>query len=329
MSGFDLLAGNTAALSVARSMAQSGRFAQSIVIEGPQGSGRRTLAGLIAQAALCTAPEGQKPCGQCTGCKKAQAGTHPDLTVLTASGAMRALPVASVRALRTDAYIRPNEAPHKVFAIFNAQSLTEQGQNALLKVIEEPPEYLLFLFTCFSRSQLLATVLSRSVVLTMGAVDPAQGLAVLHDRCPDRAEQELRQALSDAGGLIGPALERLDAQENRADSLAVEMARALTEHSELPLLKLCAQIERDRDLQRQTLESLLELLRDAYAMRAGCELEDSFRRETAQRLAGALTARQIKNQMEEVAGARSMIERNVNGPLLMCHLCARLRDPAE
>lgn len=121
------------------------------------GEDRRTLAGRLAAAWVCTGEA--PPCGQCTACRKAAQGIHPDIRRLDPDG--DGLKAQQVRDLRSDAYIRPNEAGHKVYILEHGELLNQTGQNILLKLIEEGPAYACFLFLSPNPELLLSTVRSR------------------------------------------------------------------------------------------------------------------------------------------------------------------------
>ena len=123
------------------------------------GENRRELAQTLAAAWVCTGDK--PPCGQCSGCRKAAAGIHPDIIRADPDG--DGLKAEAVRALRSDAYIRPNEAPKKVYVLEHAELLNATGQNILLKLIEEGPEYACFLFLSPNPELLLETIRSRCV----------------------------------------------------------------------------------------------------------------------------------------------------------------------
>ncbi len=141
------------------------RFPHAVLLEGGPGSGTDRLAADLARAAVCLSP-GEKPCGVCSGCVKAAAGSHPDIFTVDGDADTRAFPVDTIRQIRSDAYVRPNEAPRRVFVLLGVQNMSEISQNALLKVLEEPPRNVFFVLTAVSAAALLPTVRSRVQVFS-------------------------------------------------------------------------------------------------------------------------------------------------------------------
>ena len=147
-------------------------LSHAYIISGPAGSGRHTLARLLAAAMLCTA-QGERPCGQCAPCLKVAKGIHPDLSVVTGLEEGKPITVDQVRALRADAYIRPNEGERKVYLLERADRMNSSAQNAMLKLLEEGPRYAAFLLVADNPGGLLETVRSRceELALTLGGGD--------------------------------------------------------------------------------------------------------------------------------------------------------------
>lgn len=125
------------------------------------GENRRQLADQLAAAWVCTGEA--PPCGHCAGCRKAAQGIHPDIVRADPEG--EGLKAEAVRALRSDAYILPNEAPRKVYLLAHGELLNPTGQNILLKLIEEGPSYACFLFLSPNPELLLPTIRSRCETL--------------------------------------------------------------------------------------------------------------------------------------------------------------------
>lgn len=264
-----------------------GRFPHAVLLEGAPGSGTDVLSGILAQAAVCLSP-GERPCGRCSGCLKARAGSHPDIATLDGDENPRAFPVDAVRAVRAGAYVRPNEAPRKVYRLLGVQNMSEISQNALLKILEEPPDNVLFILTAVSAAALLPTVRSRVQVFSLGG--------------PSGSAGDLRQAAA--------------------------VARAVAAPAEADLLFLTAPLIRDRDLLRGTLKGLSLIFRDAAALRAGAGSCLSGERETAALLAGKLTRKSLMRLPETTERMERALERNANAALLVTALCAALREAA-
>lgn len=120
----------------------------------------------FAAAALECEGEGTRPCGQCPACRKVLADIHPDV-ITVQDEQHKNIAVDVVRAVRSDAHIRPNEGRRKVYLFPDCGVLTEQDQNVLLKVVEEGPPYAAFLFCAQSAAQMLPTLRSRCVELKL------------------------------------------------------------------------------------------------------------------------------------------------------------------
>ena len=268
-------------------------LSHAYILSGPAGSGKRTLAGLLSAALVCTGG-GEVPCMTCPGCKKALGGIHPD--VVWAGGEGDELNVARVRAIRNDAYIKPNEAPRKVYVLENAQDMNDSSQNALLKLLEEGPAYAAFLLLAENAAALLPTVRSRCQALTLSPVTVQEAEAYLSARFPDRSPAEAAAAAARCEGILGRAVVQLEGKS--ADSRALEGAAALLERlcgrDELAILEFCAGLERDkwdRETMGALLDELLLLVRDALVCSAGALHEsDPKRRALAQRGAQTLSS---------------------------------------
>lgn len=321
-------AGNDAAKAQLSSCLDGGNLPHAILIEGPVGSGRRTLARQLAAAALCIQP-GQRPCTQCPACHKVLTDQHPDVQILGGTGEARSFHIDTVRRLREDAYILPNEAPRRVFLLCDVQTMTEQAQNSLLKILEEPPAHVLLLLTCERRSQLLDTVLSRVFTVTLGGVPVDQAAEVLQRHLPDTPLEDLRRAAALWGGVIGQALKGLqDGSYQDLLSLVPRLAQGIVARDELTLLKATAPLEKNKEAVSGVLSGLHLLFRDALAVRFGQAVFLGTDAQTAETLARSLSKSQLLALLavtEELQTARLY---NMNHTLFLTLLCARLRRAA-
>ena len=181
-------------------------FAHALLIEGAAGSGKRTLAKYAAARILCRG-QGERPCFKCPACRKIAAGSHPDL-IWTDGNEEKIYSIDKLRDMRTDAFIAPNESEHKVYVLTEAQNIPPQNQNALLKILEEPPEHVCFILTSTSRGALLPTILSRLTVLPMPELTPNEREQVLGQICP-KVDTAQRSQAAIAFETVGQAKDAL------------------------------------------------------------------------------------------------------------------------
>lgn len=315
--------GNAALMRQLALQQQSGHIPHAVLIEGAQGSGRRTLARWLAAAAVCGG-EGERPCGVCPACRKA---VHPDITQLGGDGG--SISVDAVRDVRQQVFVLPNEAPVRVMILADAQTMTVQAQNALLKILEEPPAHARFILTCENRTQMLETIRSRCVVLTMQPVDWADAAPLLRERLPGRSDEELHRALELFGGFLGQVIAGVgDGTFARALELTPQFAQALIAPDELTLLTLTGKLEKDKELTVGVLTGLRLVLRDALAVSVGQTAMISTAPEAARALAGRLTGARLMALLRQTEELLQAQQRNMNNTLFLARMSACLRQAA-
>ena len=296
---------------------QKGAVSHCYLISGPAGSGKKTLARLLSAAMECTAPS--VPCLRCIACRKAMAGQHPD--VIPVDDPEKAfVPINLIRGMAADAAIRPNEGQKKIYLIPRAHKMQAPAQNALLKIIEEPPSYGVFLLLAENPDLLLPTVRSRSVELALSPLSDALLWEELHKRFPDAADAACTAAISRSGGWLGQAIA---AMENGALSPQTQdFAAAFANRDPLALLRLCISMEKWK---RGELEPELlrwrEFVSDALATRLG--------RKTAspevQKAAFSRSPAELLNAEETLQLALDYLKANVNSAHVCGLLSAKLR----
>ena len=145
---------------------KNGRLPHGVVLESTQPQLLQQYIKKLSKWAVCK--ESNKPCDACSQCKKVETDNHPDIYTAQLAGKTEVVNVDEIRKICNDAYIKPNEAKTKVYIIPNADKMQIQAQNAFLKVLEEPPQNILFILCCTSAQQLLLTIRSRVTVYKLG-----------------------------------------------------------------------------------------------------------------------------------------------------------------
>ena len=300
------LAGNPR-LKEQLSQREEGRgLSHAYIISGPVGSGRHTLARLLAGAMVCAKESGKRPCGTCPACKKVFSSIHPDVVTLSGAGEGKPISVDQIRALRSDAHIRPNEGERKVYLLEGADQMNPAAQNAMLKLLEEGPKYAAFLLLCENAGGMLQTVRSRCEELALSPVPVKECVSWLGRRYPDKTGKELQDAALECQGILGRAVERLEGGGESAHArreLAQRLAAAMEKGSELELFEAAMALD------KQSREELPRLL-------------DELEEELVGRMAAARDRRRLLRGVELVRRLREAARLNANPGQLAGWLCA-------
>lgn len=224
-----------------------GRLSHAYIISGPEKEKKHALADFLIQAYVCSSESG-RPCGICSNCRKAKGNIHPDIIRVSLLEDKRNILVDQVRRLRTEAYIRPNEANRKVFVIEDAQTMNENAQNALLKVLEDGPQYLSFLLLTENAQQLLPTIRSRCEILS---------LSTHSDEGFFPEDEELQKTAAELARLL------LDGEERALVELTTALeVKKMDKNSLLPLFDLVENTLREQLQDRpREVASLIDHLR--------------------------------------------------------------------
>lgn len=314
--------GNESVKEGLRAAFAAGRFPHAVIFQGERGCGKKTLAGLAAQALVCR-DKPRAPCGQCPSCLRALAGSHPDIRRLRGGGASGSLSVEAVRDMLGDAYRMPEEADYNIYIVDFGPRTLPAAQNALLKLIEEPPEGAVFLMLCPSAEAVLPTIRSRSQIFTLRPPPMEDAARWLKERRPEAADRAEELAAL-CGGNIGRMLEELEGgRAGQAFAIAVEMAGAMLSPGGHRLLAAAAPLQKDRALFREALERLSLIFRDACAMRTGGRELLSGAGPAVERLC-ALPMRRLVRLPDLAEECREKLDRNANPALLLTWFCARL-----
>ncbi len=306
--GFETLLGNRRLKENLTAALRQGKTSHFYLISGAVGSGRHTLARLLAAALQCEDP--LAPCGHCAACRKVLSGHHPDLITVEDPEHKR-IAVKLVRSVRDDMFIRPNEGRRKIYLF--AQELGPEGQNALLKILEEPPSYGVYILLTDNAEKLLPTVRSRCVELKLLPLENALVRAELRRRFPEYDDAACAAAADRSGGFLGQAIALLSG--NAARSAQTEaFARAFAQRDALLLTCTLTPMEKwKRDQLIPELEQWKQLLSEAQLCRAGMPAATGEARQIAAACSGAA----LYTALENISTAIDCARQNVS-PAAVC-----------
>ena len=262
--GFEALLGNDRLKETLAASLNKGHISHFYLISGPKGAGKHTLAKLLASAILCQGT--RKPCGVCGPCRKLEGGNHPDF-ITVVDPEHKNVAVKIVRQIREDVFIKPNESAHKIYLF--PQELGIEGQNALLKILEEPPAHGVFILLIDNPEKMLTTVRSRCTELKLQALPEKILHRQLRMEFPEQSEEDIASAMERSGGFLGQAKEIL-AEGGTLPPQTEQFIRAFSARDSLGLTQTLVPLEKwKRDELITLMESWLELTEQALACRTG------------------------------------------------------------
>lgn len=313
------LIGQEDACALMRSLLR--RTPNGILISGPIGSGRRTLALGFAEALMCAGADGTVADGD-NAARRVRLGTHPDLALLEREPGKRQLGVDAVRALGASFALKPLEAARRVGVLVDADRLTEEAGNALLKLLEEPPEGTHLVLTAPARGSVMETLLSRCVRVHLRPVERPVVLAVLAREgftgkaaaiAADAAEGSPGRALdlarSDFAALVPQALHLLSSR-----NAPFEFAFGVqSSWGDKPTL------EDSRERVRALLNAALWVVRRQRRALSGMAAEDAC---TALIPETDSSAEELEARCASLLQCLALIDANVSPPLVLTHAAA-------
>ena len=244
------------------------KILHACILSGGDAAALEEKAYALAADALCASPRNGAACGSCRHCRKVKGRIHPDITLvereLNKEGKLRKeIVVDQVRRMEADAAILPNEAERKVYILREAETLNTEGQNAFLKLLEEPPEWVRFFLCAKNAAALLPTIRSRCASLHVGGEVGPDSASM------ERAEAFVR-AIGDDVALLRccAAMEKLEAAELRSFVEAARLTAARLLPPGMALLHLEEELGRAAEYLRQnvSVKHVLGML-STYEMR--------------------------------------------------------------
>ncbi len=279
----DILFGNEALKSTLCGFASKKAFPNAFMISGPEGSGKNTAALLFAMAIACKGES--RPCGKCESCRKISEGISPDVITVGLVKDRKTIGIESVREITDSAYILPNDLDVKIYIIKDAEKLTDQAQNALLKIFEEGPKSVYFILLTSAPSKLLPTVRSRAPEIKTEVFNDKKLIELLTanvKRASElyaRDEAALKKIVSASGGSYGKALAILEGKNKKTPQLikkAENIVSLLSEKDGARLMLALLDESGERENYASVLSLMQNALRDLAMVKKGGEVDTVF-----------------------------------------------------
>lgn len=343
---FESYYGNATAVRALEQMVRSGRIHQTLLLAGPEGVGKATLARRLAAALLGGAskieaddlsrPENQEIIAERDKWPAERRveeplffGTHPDFLTFPPEGPLRQISIAQMRLLKDRAQYAPLRGRWRVFLVDQIDRANEQAANSLLKTLEEPPPYLILVMTAANPYDLLPTIRSRSMLIHLSPLATAEVVEFVRQKGLN--EPERRAALSNGSPGVAVSLDLAEWDRRRAAMLALlRAASGAAPFSEWAAYseKIGAARSEKLDAYIQVLYSLLEDCLQVHTCGANASIRNIDLREEFCKLASRVSFHWLLRATESVDEIARLLRRNIQKGIALDALVLNLQASA-
>ncbi|CRZ35664.1 DNA polymerase-3 subunit delta' [Herbinix hemicellulosilytica] len=289
------------------------KVSHAYILHGEEGMGKKTLALSFAKTLQCT-EEGLNSCNKCKSCIQADSRNHPD--ILWINNEKSSIGVDEIRTrINADIMVKPYQSRYKIYIIEEADKMTENAQNALLKTIEEPPEYAIIILLCCNINTLLPTILSRCVILDLKPVNKEliKELLMLKYRIPD---YKAEIAANFSGGNVGKAIKYASSEdfEKKKEDI-FHILRYLDDMELHEIISGIKTISENKETVFEYIDIMLLWFRDVLILKASNDpnlmlFKDEY--QIIKKQANTRSYDQIENIIKSMDEAKAKLTANVN-----------------
>jgi len=304
------------------------------LFSGPRQIGKMALAMDLARLLNCV--DDEPPCGQCGPCHRVNESLHTDVRILEVGGTGRegrsrtAISIDQIREVQKEASLKPYEGNYRVFIIDGAEQLTEEAANALLKILEEPPEEVVFILLTSDSGALIPTIISRCQRVELRPVS----LTLIADELVRRFDfncEAVEEVVRMSGGKLGWAIEAfedpeiLERRASQLDTVEVTLRQSLEGRFGYAE-RLSTSFARNRDAVKAELGLMVEWWRDVLVVSQGkTDLVTNLSRlDTLKNVASGLSTESAASAIKTIQATMSHLERNANPRLALDNLMLEL-----
>ena len=319
MGSFKDVVGHKDILKYISSAVENNRVSHAYILNGERGSGKKMLANLFAMTLLCETGDNE-PCGKCHSCKQAESRNHPDIIRVTHEKP-NSISVDDIRTqVNNTVDIKPYQGPYKVYIIPQADMMTPQAQNAILKTIEEPPSYAVFLLLTENAETLLPTINSRCVMLKLRNIKDTLIKKYLMENL-EIPDYKADMCTAFAQGNMGRAI--MLANSDHFNEIREEAVQLLKHISEMELNEIVAAVK-NISVYKLEITDYLDIImiwyRDVLLYKATKEIDKVVFKDQLQSIkeqARKSSYEGIELILESLEKAKARLKANVNFDLVM------------
>lgn len=328
MAGFQDIIGQEQIKEHLQNALNTGKISHAYIINGEKSSGKEFIAKIFAMALQCEA-EGVEPCNECRSCKQTLSKNQPDI-IYVSHEKPNTIGVDDIRLqVNNDVAIKPYSSKYKIYIINEAEKMTPQAQNAILKTLEEPPAYAVIILLVSNINALLPTILSRCVTLNMKPVrdDLVKRYLMQELQVPD---YKADVCVAFARGNVGKA--KLLAASEEFEHIKADAISLLKYIKEMEMQEIIAAIKKINEYKLE-IQDYFDIIaiwyRDVLLFKATNDANELVFREevqTIRKCAARSSYEGLERVINSLAAAKKRLDANVNFDLVMELLLLEIQE---
>lgn len=303
------------------------RIGHAYIFTGTKGIGKRTIGRAFAHMLLCNMPDSNGPCNKCASCRLRIEGSNPDFYQIETDGDN--ISIDEIRNMQNDILIKPLYSNRKVVLIVDAEKLTVQAQNCLLKVLEEPPHYAVIILTASNYKALLGTIRSRVSKFNLTKYSPEEMREIIkHYAQSDTPDKDFIINYSD--GIPGIAINLVASDDFIIlREKAIDIIRKLDNMKDIEFFDIYDFFETNKNKIDIVLDVMTTFYRDLIVIKTGGKenmLINSDKKNKIVNEAGKYSIEKLINNIEVVETTRNSIKQNINYQLSIETMILKLQS---
>ena len=324
---FSDIIGQNEIVNVLKAVLKDDSTRHAYIFAGPEGIGKRMVAKIFAAALLCAERNYFNRCESCQSCRLFESGTNPDFYVVEAEGT--SISVDDIRRMQQDVSVRPMYSAKKVYLIAEADKMTVQAQNCLLKTLEEPPGYTVIILTAANSNSLLETIRSRSILYNFRKNTDEEVKTCIQKIKGDELSG-VDFIVSYADGIPGRAIELVESEEFKINrDKALEVILRLRNSKLIEIFDVYDFFEENKDNIDSILDIMLIFYRDLLITKKTGNENILINSDKKDIILGNVDGFEIDKLIENIAAiedARRNIKQNANYQLVIEVMLMKLQE---